>query len=62
MNEMDKQFWTGFLKGIMACEHAIEAADEEEVAIMAIRTIKQRAERLCTEDVLGFLSQYKVGK
>ena len=59
MNEMDKQFWNGFLKGITACEHAIEATDEEEVAIMAIRTIKQRAERLCTENVLGFLTQYK---
>ena len=62
MNEMDKQFWNGFLKGITACEHAIEAVDEEEVAIMAIRTIKQRAERVCTENVLGFLTQYKVGK
>ena len=62
MNREDIEFWNGFLKGIMACEHAIETTDEEEVAIMAIRIIKQRAERLCTEDVLGFLTQYKVGK
>ena len=62
MNEMDERFWTGFLKGVLACEYAVGEASEGEVAIMAIRMIKQRTERLHTEDVLAFLKQYKVGE
>lgn len=60
MNPEDQRFWDGFLKGVLACEHAVGEASEGEVAIMAIRMIKQRTERLHTENVLAFLKQYEV--
>ena len=60
MDKEDKMFWDGFLKGILACEYAIGEASDLDVAVMAIRTIKQEAERLHTGDILHFLEQYKV--
>ncbi len=64
MNETDKQFWMGFLEGILAVERKIEAegiADPERQGdiIKAVRNLKQSVKRLHANDILVFLRKYE---
>ena len=68
MNRFDMEFWNGFLKGVIAAEYQLidmeaKVADSTlegiRVAIDVIRDLKDRTEKLHSEDVRTFLRQYK---
>ena len=67
MNRFDMEFWNGFLKGVIAAEHQLSdleskaansAVEGIKIAIDVIRDLKDRTEKLHSEDIRDFLSQY----
>jgi hypothetical protein len=59
MNRDDNQFWTGFLKGVLACEHEVKKAKQGE-ELKEIIFLEQKVKQLHTEDILAFLDHYEV--
>lgn len=68
MNRFDMEFWNGFLKGVLAAEHQlidmVEKSAESSgeglnVAINILKELKDRTEKLHSEDVRAFLRQYE---
>jgi hypothetical protein len=59
MNREDNQFWTGFLKGVLACEYEVSKAKQGE-ELKEIMFLEQKVKQLHTEDILVFLSRYEV--
>ena len=59
MDEEHRMFWEGFLRGVYACEYAIDESSDESVVRASIGMIKHRAENLLNSDLLGVLEMYK---
>lgn len=60
MNVEDREFWIGFIRGIMAVEHELRDPDikNKTDALISVNELKSRVERLLNEDMLVFLKQY----
>ncbi len=68
MNRFDTEFWNGFLKGINAAEFELNKIKDEagegeidgiKVSLATLKELKEKVEKLHSEDILMFLRQYR---
>jgi hypothetical protein len=60
LNREDERFWTGFLKGVLACEYEMKKAKERgQDELKEVKLLEQKVKQLHTEDILAFLNQYE---
>ncbi len=68
MNRFDAEFWNGFLKGLNAAQFELNEIEEKaevsesdgiKISLAALKELKEKVEKLHSEDILMFLRQYR---
>jgi hypothetical protein len=68
MNRFDQEFWNGFLKGLNAAQFELNEMEEKSkkgesdgirISIATLKELKEKVEKLHSEDILMFLRQYR---